>query len=204
MYIRQSTRASAAQEKNTLGVSHLAFSKCIAACLSFLVLSMTGCSGCNKKDESPQAPESTRQANEETSGTEASESAPQENSSPDSRDAAADQASQAAAAGGGSIGSQGSTDSDSSDEDPSAAEARERARTSQRVAKGLASKGDVAKAFQEVLTSWQELQQFEDDPSSQALANELAKAMEEYGELLNERAAKNDAGAISRKPLTVE
>ncbi len=201
---------------------HQACSKCMAACLSLLLLSMTGCSGCRRKSEPPQVPESTREANDKTSGAEVSksgkdgsittESAQQEQSSADRRKAdTANQTSQAAAADGSSIGSQGSLSSDSrggtaseSGGGLSAKEAQERARESQRTAERLASKGEVSKAFQELLTAWQGLQLHPDDPSSRALANELKMTLKEYGELLNELAAKNDGASISRKPLTVE
>jgi len=86
----------------------------------------------------------------------------------------------------------------------SAAEAQGRARNSQLTAQRLASNGDVANAFQELLSAWQGLQQHTDNPACRALAKELNKSLKEHGESLNQRAAKKNETAISRKPLTVE
>ena len=85
----------------------------------------------------------------------------------------------------------------------SAKDAQKLARKSLLRAKSLAKKGRQGEAFQELLTSWQEVRQHKDNPSCRALANELQMALKDYGEQLNEVAGKNGA-ATSRKPLTVE
>ena len=194
-------------------------------CLLILFLSTTGCSGCSQEktiapdanhkthEESPDSQDATVEPSakdsEKGKAVEASkENTKQSDSSSAGRDSStARQTSRSAEASGSSKGSRSSTSGNKmndSQEGLSAAEAQERAKKSQHTAQRLASSGDTAKAFQELLTAWQGLQQHPDDPASRALAIELRKALKEYGESLNQRAAKKSERAISRKPLTIE
>ena len=193
-------------------------------CVLVLILSTTGCSGCSQKeaitsdtnhkthdssDSEDSAVNSSAKESVKDNAVEASkENTKQSVSTSTGRDSSStSQATKSAEASGSSKSSRSSTrrnTANASQKGLSAAEAQTRAKISQHTAQRLASSGDTTRAFQEILTAWQELQQHKDDPASRALANELNKSLKEYGESLNQHAAKGNEAAISRKPLTVE
>jgi len=205
------------------------FIKCMRMTVALLLLFTTGCSGCSKKIEQPATSSDMQNtasdaqnspARQETTADEKGQvSESDANNSQDNSPVSSNQADMPGKASSstassnnnsatGSVGSaQGSSGGNGADElsgGLSAKEAQEQAKNGLRSAESLAKKGKYTKAFQEVLTSWQGLQQHPDDPSSRALANELQKVLKDYGERLNAFAAENGVTTKTRKPLTVE